>query len=448
VTLATAESTLTRDQALTLVEEALKHSEAEGAFVSISAGEESLARYSSNQITQNLSRTRFTLTVTSYFGTRHASASTTDSDPEAIAAVVRSSEALARIAPEDPEWVPLLEPQAYEDRLPAFDERTATLSPLERGGMIQRVCALSTQAGVDGSGTLSTEAYVRAIGNSQGLRAYNRYTEADFGYTARIEDGSGWSQRTAWAVDQLPIEELTAQIIERSLQSRKPREVSPGSYPVVFDGAAFKDLLSWLSWNLDARAADEGRSFMSRTEPPGKAEGNLLGEAMFSPLVQVQRKSAHPLLQGGTFFGDGLPNGSLAIIQDGIPKTLSYSRYWAQKQGKKPTGSMSPMVMAGTDQPLTDLISQTERGILVSRAWYVRYVNPKTLVVTGMTRDGTFWIENGKVAYPIKNLRFNQSLPDMFRDVDALSTVERYGNSVVPGVRVKAFNFSSVTDSV
>ncbi len=448
MTLATAESILTRDQALTLVEKALKHSEAESAFVSISAGEESLARYSSNQITQNLSRTRFTLTVTSYFGTRHASASTTDSAPEAIAAVVRSSEALARIAPEDPEWVPLLEPQVYEDRLPAFDERTATLSPLERGGMIQRVCALSTQAGVDGSGTLSTEAYVRAIGNSHGLRAYNRYTEADFGYTARIEDGSSWSQRTAWAVDQLPIEELTTQIIERSLQSRKPREVSPGSYPVVFDGAAFKDLLSWLSWNLDARAADEGRSFMSRTAPSGKAEGNLLGEAMFSPLVQVQRKPAHPLLQGSTFFGDGLPNGALEIIQGGIPQTLSYSRYWAQKQGKQPTGSMSPVVMAGTDQSLTDVISQTERGILVSRAWYVRYVNPKTLVVTGMTRDGTFWIENGQVAYPIKNLRFNQSLPDMFRDVDALSTVERYGNSVVPGVRVKAFNFSSVTDSV
>jgi predicted Zn-dependent protease len=448
VTLATAESTLTRDQALTLVEAALKHSEAEGAFVSISAGEESLARYSSNQITQNLSRTRFTLTVTSYFGTRHASASTTDSDPEAIAAVVRSSEALARIAPEDPEWVPLLEPQAYEDRLPAFDERTATLSPLERGGMIQRVCALSTQAGVDGSGTLSTEAYVRAIGNSQGLRAYNRYTEADFGYTARIEDGSSWSQRSAWAVDQLPIKELTTQIIECSLQSRKPRAVNPGSYPVIFDGAAFKDLLSWLSWNLDARAADEGRSFMSRTDESGKSAGNLLGEAMFSPLVHVQRNAAHPLLQGSTFFGDGLPNGALDIVKDGIPKALSYSRYWAQQQGKEPTGSMSPVVMAGTDQSLTDLVSQTERGILVSRAWYVRYVNPKTLVVTGMTRDGTFWIENGQVAYPIKNLRFNQSLPDMFRDVDALSTVQRYGNSVVPGVRVKAFNFSSVTDSV
>ncbi len=443
-----AESILSQDQALSLVEEALKHSEAEGAFVSISAGEESLARYSSNQITQNLSRTRFTLTATSYFGSRRASASTTDSSPQAIKAVVRSSEALARIAPEDPEWVPLLEPQTYEERTPAFDERTANLSPLERGGIIQQVCALSKSVGVDGSGTLSTEAYVRAIGNSQGLRAYNRLTEADFGFTARIDDGSSWSQRTAWALDQLPIEELTGQIIERSLQSRKPREISPGSYPVVFDGAAFADLLSWLSWNLDARAADEGRSFMSRTDKSGKSVGNRLGEAMFSPLLQVQRNPAHPLLQGSTFFGDGLPNCTLAIVQDGIPKTLSYSRYWAQKQGKEPTGSLSPVVMTGTEQNLTDLIAQTERGILVSRAWYVRYVNPKTLVLTGMTRDGTFWIENGKAAYPIKNLRFNQSLPDMLRDVDALSTVERYGNSIVPGVRVKAFNFSSVTDSV
>jgi predicted Zn-dependent protease len=448
VNLPVAESILSQDQALSLVEEALEHSKAEGSFVSISAGEESLARYSSNQITQNLSRTRFTLTVTSYFGTRRASASTTDASPEAIQAVVRSAEALARIAPEDPEWVPLLEPQTYEERTPAFDEQTANLSPLERGGIIQRVCALSTSAGVDGSGTLSTEAYVRAIGNSQGLRAYNRHTEADFGFTARIEDGSSWSQRTAWALDQLPIEKLTTQIIERSLQSRKPREISPGSYPVVFDGAAFADLLSWLSWNLDARAADEGRSFMSRTDESGNPAGNRLGEAMFSSLLQVQRNPAHPLLQGSTFFGDGLPNRALAIVQDGIPKTLSYSRYWAQKQGKEPTGSLSPVVVHGTNQPLTDLIAQTERGILVSRAWYVRYVNPKTLVLTGMTRDGTFWIENGKVAYPIKNLRFNQSLPDMLRDVDALSTVERYGNSIVPGVRVKAFNFSSVTDSV
>jgi predicted Zn-dependent protease len=136
------------------------------------------------------------------------------------------------------------------------------------------------------------------------------------------------------------------------------------------------------------------------------------------------------------------------VIKDGIPQTLSYSRYWAQHKGKEPTGALFPIVMSGTDQSLADLIASTERGILVNRSWYVRYVNPKTLEVTGMTRDGTFWIEDGQIAYPIKNLRFNQNLPEMLRDVDALSQVQRVDNSVVPGVRVKAFNFSSVTDSV
>jgi predicted Zn-dependent protease len=399
-------------------------------------------------MTQNISRTRLNLSVTSYFGRKSASSSTTDLDPEAIKETIQRSQELARIAPEDPEWMPLLEPQTYEDRTPAFDSKTAAFSPIERGEIVQRVCALSGKAGVEGSGTLSTEAFVRVVGNSLGLLAQDRATEADFSFTARLEDGSGWGQRTAYAIDQLPIESLTEQLIERALASRSPREIKPGVYPVVFDGAAFSDLLSWVIWNLDARAADEGRSFMSRSDESGKPIGNRVGEQMFSPLVQVQRNPAHPLLQLGTSFGDGLSNYYTDVIKDGVPQTLSYGRYWAQQQGKEPTGAMFPIVMTGSDQSLADLISQTERGILVNRAWYVRYVNPRTLEVTGMTRDGTFWIEDGQIAYPIKNLRFNQSLPQMLGAVDALSTVQRYGSSVVPGVRVKAFNFSSVTDSV
>ena len=448
MTLATVPTLLSEDQALSLIDKAINQSEAEGVFVSLTTGEEALSRFSENQISQNISRNRFNLTITSYFGKRSASASTTELDPDAIAQTIRRSEELARIAPEDPEWVPLLEPQTYEPRTPAFDQATATLSPLARGEIIQRVCALSTKAGVEGSGTLSTEAFVRVVGNSRGLRACDRGTEADFSFTARIEDGSSWSQRTGFAIDQLPIESLIEQLIDRALASRSPREVTPGAYPVVFNGAAFAELLSWVIWNLDARAADEGRSFMSRTDEAGKASGNRLGEQMFSPLVQVQRHPAHPLLQLGTCFGDGLSNHYTEVIKDGIPQTLSYSRYWAQQQGKEPTGGMFPIVMSGSNQSLTDLIAQTERGILVNRSWYVRYINPRTLEVTGMTRDGTFWIEDGQIAYPIKNLRFNQSLPDMLRDVDALSTVQRFGSSVIPGVRVKAFNFSSVTDSV
>lgn len=448
MTTATAPTLLSEDQARSLVEKVVSQSQAEGVFVSLSTGEEALSRYSENQISQNISSTQFKLTITSYFGTRSASSYTTEMEPEAIAATIRASEELACIAPEDPEWVPLLEPQIYEQRTPAFDVATATLSPLARGEMIQRVCQRSAKAGVDGSGTLSTATFLQAVGNSRGLQACDRGTRANFSFTARIEDGSSWSQRTAWAVGQLPIHLLTEQLIERALTSRYPREISPGTYPVILDGAAFADLLPWLVWSLDARAADEGRSFMSRTDEAGNSAGNRLGEAMFSPLMQVQRHAAHPLLQLGTFFGDGLSNNYLAVIKDGVPQTLSYSRYWAAQQGKQPTGAMYPIVMDGANQSLADLIAQTERGILVNRAWYVRYVNPKTLVVTGMTRDGTFWIEDGQIAYPLKNLRFNQSLPDMLRDVDALSTVDRYGNSVVPGVRVRAFNFSSVTDSV
>ena len=171
---------------------------------------------------------------------------------------------------------------------------------------------------------------------------------------------------------------------------------------------------------------DEGRSFMAAETN----QGNRLGENLFSPLVQVERNPAHPLLQSGTFFADGLPNSSLDIIQDGISKTLSYSRYWAKEKGQIPTGSLSPIVMAGSAVPLSALIASVSQGVFVSRAWYVRYINPRTLEVTGMTRDGTFWIEDGEIAYPIKNMRFNQCLPEMMRDITALSEVTRVGTTV------------------
>jgi len=320
---------ISKDEALSLVDSIIQKSQASEVFVNLSAGESALSRFSENQISQNINCNEFNLTITSYFGKRSASTSTTELDEQAIEETIRRSEELARIAPEDPEWVPLLEPQDYEQRTRAFDEATATLSPLARGEMVQRVCALSAQAGVEGSGTLSTEVFLRAVGNSRGLRACDRGTEADFSFTARIDNGSSWSQRTAFAVEQLPMGEtqFISSLIDRALASRNPREVSPGTYPVIFDGAAFAELLSWVIWNLDARAADEGRSFMSRTDEAGIPAGNRLGEPMFSPLVQVQRNPAHPLLQFGTFFADGLSDRYTEVIKDGVPQTLSYSRY-------------------------------------------------------------------------------------------------------------------------
>ncbi len=447
MTLATLNTFITQKEAIALIEFTIAQSQADGIFVSLSANETALSRFSENQISQNVRKNTFSITVTSYFGKRSASASTTELDRDAIALTVKRAEDLASIAPEDPEWVELLPKQTYSDRTPAFDRATATLSPLKKGEIIQQVCSLSKDAGVNGSGTLSFQVSLNAIGNSAGLRGCDRTTEADFSFTARIDNGSSWNRCTAWSID-LPIVELTKKVIKRAIASRNSQAIDPGDYTVIFEPSAFASLLPWVIWNLDARAADEGRSFMSLSDDSGKPIGNKVGEQLFNPLVQVQRNAAHPLLQGGRFFGDGLSNEHLDIVKDGIPQTLSYSRYWAKEQNKEPTGSMYPMVMTGSDKTVADLIASTERGIFVSRAWYVRYVNPRTLEVTGMTRDGTFLIENGKISYPIKNLRFNQCLPEMLENVVALSQVKRCGGSIIPGCKVENFHFSSITDSI
>ena len=443
----TTDKIITESAALETIEKAIAQSQSEGVFISLSSSESILSRFSENQISQNVHKNRFNLTVTSYFGKKSASASTTELDQDAITAALRRAEELAQFAPEDPEWVELLPPQSYEDRKPAFDPALINFSPLDRGEIVQQVCNQARNSGVEGSGTLSSNISLMAIGNSAGLRAAQQGTDTSFSFTARQDNGSSWSQLTASDMASLPILETTQKTIDRAIASRHPQAIAPGDYSVIFEPQAMASLLPWVVWNLDARAADEGRSFMSRSDHSGSV-GNRVGEQLFSPLVQVQRNPAHPLLRSGIFFGDGLPNSYLDIINNGIPQTLSYSRYWAQQQSKQPTGSFYPIVMTGGDKTTAELIAETAKGILVTRAWYVRYVNPRTLEVTGMTRDGTFLIENGKIVCPIKNLRFNQSLPEMLNNVTAVGQVQRCGSSVIPACKVDNFHFSSVTDSV
>jgi predicted Zn-dependent protease len=444
----TAPALIGEDEARSILDSIIQQSQAEGVFVALNASESALSRFSENQISQNINKNRFQVSITSNFGRKSASASTTEFDRDAILATLRRSEELAQFAPEDPEFMPFLEPQTYEERKSAFDEATANFSPLAKGELIRQVCNTCAKKNINGSGTLSSSASVTAIANSLGLNAYDRDTEADFSFTAKIDDGSSWSNRAAWSIEHLPITELTEETIAKAFLSCNPRIVAPDTYPVVIEAQAMAGLLPWVIWNLDARAADEGRSFMSRNDSNGAPIGNRIGESMFAPIVHVRRNPSHPLIQTAPFFGNGLSNHPLDIIRDGTPQVLSYSRYWAQEKGKQPTGSLSPIVMTGSDRSTEELIAATERGILISRAWYVRYVNSRTLEVTGMTRDGTFWIEDGKIAYPIKNLRFNQKLPEMLANIEAVGRVERVDNCVLPSVKVGSFNFSSITDSV
>ncbi|ERN42342.1 putative Zn-dependent protease [Rubidibacter lacunae KORDI 51-2] len=443
MTAAFAPSWLDTEAALDVINFTVSQSEADGCQVNLRASSSALSRFSENQIGQNLSRDRCQIAITSTFGQSSATTSTTELDRDAIQASVRRAEALARVAPADPERLPLLEPQSYDDRLPAFDDATANCSPRARGEAIRQACQQAASAGVTASGTFSTEALLTAVGNSQGLRACDRLTEAEFSFSARVGFGSSWTQQTASAMADLPIETAVARTIARARASQSPRAIAPGTYPVIFEAQAFASLLAPVAWDFDARAADEGRSFLSAPEG-----GNRVGEELFSPIVHIRRDPAHPLLQSRRFFSDGWPNSLLEVVRDGVPQTLSYNRFWAQQQGRQPTGPLFPIVMSGSHRDLAELIAETERGILVSRAWYVRYVNPRTLEVTGMTRDGTFWIENGAIAYPIANLRFNQKLPEMLRHIDAVAREQRFGNTIVPGVRTQAFSFSSITDSI
>lgn len=430
---------MSQAQAFDWIDQIIGAAESDGVSVAIAETESALGRFGDNQIRQNLQKNQFEIAITSYFGSRSASVTTVEQDWEGMLAALRRSEALAQVAPEDPEWVPLLGKQLYGDRRAMFDEVTLNYTPLQRGELIRQVCQWSESANINGSGVLSTKAQVYALGNSAGLRTGDRRTQAEFSYTAKIGNGSSWSSRTAWGIEGLPIEQMVLATMERATFSQQPRRLEPDTYPVVLGAGAVANLVPRLVWSMSARAAAEGRSFFAH---------HPLNEPLFSPLVNLYRDPTHPLLQTSAFGDDGLPCYPLAIAEKGIPVNLSYDRYWAQQTGQLPTGSLFPLVMTGSDQTLADLIAQTERGIFINRAWYVQVVNPQTLEFTGMTRDGTFWIENGKLAYPIYNLRFNQSLPDLLRDVEAIATPERHGNSVVPALKIKNFHFSSITESI
>ncbi len=434
---------ISQEQALDWIEQIVAQAESDGVSVQIEERESALGRFGENQIRQNLQKNQFEIRITSYFGKQSASVTTVDQDFDGIIAALRRSEDLARIAPPDPEWIPLLEAQSYPDFSAKFDEPTYTFSPLKRGELIQKVCQQSEAAGTEGSGILSTSATAFAMGNSAGLRAYDCKTSAEFSFTAKIGKGSSWGRRTAWGINELPIEKIVATTLQRATLAQNPTRLEADTYPVVFNAGAIANLIPRMMWGMSARSADEGRSFFS-----GEDNGNRLGEKLFNDKVNLYRDPSHPLLQSSPFSGGGLPCDRRAIVENGVVKTLSYDRYWATQKNQKPTGGLFPLVMAGTDQTLADLIANTERGIFINRAWYVQLVNRKTLELTGMTRDGAFWIENGKLAYPIYNLRFNDTLPNLLNNIEAIATPERHGSSVVPAVKVSAFHFSSITDSI
>jgi len=447
---------LSRAECEAITKKVLSFATADETAVSVSSGARGNTRFAVNQISTSGDAYDATLSVRASFGRRSASAVTNALDDASLKAVVERAEALAKLAPEDPEYVPLLGPQQYRET-PGWVEGTATLDPAARAAAVRAITEPARAAGLTATGFLETNAGASALANSKGLFGYTRATRVALTTTVRTPDGtgSGWAGAQANDFAQIDPAALGRTAIEKARRSVNPVAIEPGRYTVVLEPTAVGNLVQLIAGALSARAADEGRSFMSK---PGG--GNKVGMKVVDERITLASDPYDATTPGAPYTGEGLPTQPVTWIENGVVKNLAYDRYWAQKTGHEPTGAGgfgAGLKMSGGEQSLEDLIASTERGLLVTRFWYIRPVDPRTILYTGLTRDGTFLIENGKITKAVKNLRYNESPIFLLNNVEALGRPVRVSASedgspgpaiVMPPVKAHDFNFTSLSDAV
>jgi predicted Zn-dependent protease len=444
---------LSREQAQQLADRVLAFSSADEARVNISSGEEGNTRFAVNQISTAGDVTNATVTVTSAFGRRVASATTNRFDDESLRRVVETSEQLARLSPENPEYLGELGPQSYVGGDSVVGS-TAELTPERRAAAVAAVTEPAADRDLLSTGFLLHRTGSSAVATARGLFAYNADSRLNFTTTVRTPDGtgSGWAGVGLNDFDQLNARELGMRAVEKAERSRDPRAVEPGRWTVVMEPTAVANMVGLMVGQLNARPADEGRSFFSK---PGG--GNRIGERFLDERVSIWSDPTDPRLFTTPFSGDGLPNRREVWIENGTLRTLNYDRFWAQRQGREPNGFPAGYYMEGGSASLNDMIESTERGLLVTRFWYIRGVDPRTILFTGLTRDGTFLIENGRITTPVKNMRWNESPIFMLNNIEMMGEPVRVSPSessglaaatVVPPLKVRDFNFTSLSDAV
>lgn len=448
---------LTRAAARQLAERVLTLSKAEGCQVNINAGANGNTRYARNEVTTAGDTDNAGLTITSRFGRRAASVSTNLFDAAGLARAVETSERLARLAPENPELMPLLAAQVHAD-VPAFSTGTAALDPARRADAVRTAAAASQRAGLVAAGLVHRVAGANAVANSAGLFGYHAATSAVHTVTVRSPDGkgSGWAgtAHSEWS-RTTPAEQLAARAVRKAQGTRNAAALEPGKYTVVLEPTAAGNLLTLLAFSLNARAADEGRSFFSK-----RGGGNKIGEKIVDERVTLASDPQDPDLLTSPFTGEGLPVQRRMWVENGVLKNLAYDRFWAEKQGVAPAPFAGGFRLQGTGSgaSLDELIKTVERGLLVTRFWYIRGVDQRTLLYTGITRDGVFLIERGAVTRAVNNFRFNESPIAMLNNVVAIGRPERVSASesgdvggaavVVPPLVVRDFTFTSVSEAV
>ena len=442
---------LSREQTQAIVDRALKLSKADAVRVSVNSSRETNLRFADNQMSTSGVTTNSTIRIQSVFGKRKASVVTNDRSDEGLRRAVAQSEALARLAPEDPEYLGELPPQTYTP-VNAWFDRTAELSAEDRAKAAMTALAPArTAKDLTVAGFIICNASASAIGNSAGLFAYHRGTSANYTLTARTTDGtgSGWvgSESNDWSA--IDFQSVATRAIDKARRSRNPVGIEPGRYTVIFEPEATANLVSLMGGAFQARSADEGRSAFSKA-----GGGTRLGEKIVDERVTLITDPGDPLILGSPFDGEGMPTAKQAWVQNGVLNQLAYNRFWANKQGKTATVGAQSLRMASGSDTIESMIASTTRGVLVTRLWYLRPLDARTLMYTGLTRDGTFLIENGKIARSIKNFRFNDSPLFMLNNLEGVGAAVRTAGGeggpgvAMPPIKVRDFNFSSSSDAV
>lgn len=444
---------LSRAEAESLAKRVLGFSQAEAARVSINSGNRGNTRFAVNQVSTGGDNFNTSVTILSWVGKRSGSVTTNKLDDAALREAVQMSERIARLSPEDPEAMPELEPQQYA-AYDGWSDATAGLDPSTRAAATREITEASRQAGLISTGYLETQAGATAIANSKGLFAYTRQTGLAFTTTVRTEDGtgSGWAGTASHDWTRVNPGALAARAIDKAKRSQNPVAIEPGRYTVILEPTAVGNLVQLISGAVSARSAEEGRSFFSR-----QGGGTKVGLKVVDERVTLTSDPADPEAYASPFSGDGLPNRKTTWIENGVVKNLAYDRYWASRKGVEPVSAGGTLRMSGGTATIEELIASTQRGLLVTRFWYIRGVDPRTILYTGLTRDGTFLIENGRITRAVKNLRFNESPIFMLNNLEAMGRPERVSASesggpgsaiVVPPIKCREFNFTSLSDAI
>lgn len=445
---------LSKEEAKSIIDKVLKYAKADETAVSVSGGRTGNIRYARNSVSTSGESNNLALAVTSVYGKRSGTATINEFDDASLEKTVRRAEEIAQLAPENPEYMPMLGPQTYLNTNP-YSENTAKIDPEYRAKAAFDSLDPCRKKNLTAAGYMEDSTGFSAIGNSKGLFAYNRATSVDFTITVRTADGlgSGYAIRDVTDISKLSTKEATEIAMQKALASVNAKALEPGKYTVILEPAASVDLLQNMMGSMDGRSADEGRSFLSK-----KGGGTRLGEKLFDERVTIYSDPTNPEIPtsafggggGGRFGGgaDGRPQEKVTWVDKGVVKNMYFSRFWADKKGVKATPPPAAVIMAGGTQSLADLIKSTEKGILVTRLWYIRAVDPQTLLYTGLTRDGTFYIENGQIKYPVKNFRFNESPVIMLNNLEAMGRPVRIGGNLIPPLKIRDFTFSSLSDAV